>query len=139
MKEILKKLGIIKTKVILDTNFLMIPGTLGIDIFTEIKRIVQEPVDICVLDQTIQELEKLMTKSKGKESFNAKLGYIMVKQKSLKTIKGSLSYVDDSIVDYIKRYPTTIVATQDKLLKAKVKQQKVRVIYLKQKKYLELG
>lgn len=139
MKEILKKLRIIKTKVILDTNFLMIPGTLGIDIFTEIKRIVQEPVDICVLDQTIQELEKLMTKNKGKESFNAKLGYIMVKQKSLKTIKGSLSYVDDSIVDYIKRYPTTIVATQDKLLKAKVKQQKARVIYLKQKKYLELG
>ncbi len=137
MLGILKK----KTKVILDTNFLIIPGEFGIDIFSEIQRIMEEPYEICVLDKTLEELQAIINRSKGKEGFNAKLGFIMAKQKSLKTIKSSAhEYTDKAIVEFARKNPDkVIVATQDKELKKALQKVPVRIIVLKQKKYLLLG
>ena len=137
MLGLLKK----KTKIILDTNFLLIPGELGIDIFSEIQRIMDEPYEICVLDKTLEELQAIISRSKGKDSFNAKLGFIMVKQKSLKTIKSSAhDYTDKAITEFARKQPDkVIVATQDKELKKALQKIPVRIIVLKQKKYLSLG
>ncbi len=138
MLNILKK----KTKVILDTNFLFIPGDLGVDIFTEIQKIMSEPYELCVMDATINELEKIMaTTSKQKQGLNAKLGLILVKQKNLKTINSSFkNYADQSILEYAAKNPEkTIVATQDKDLKNKLKKIPTRIITLRQKKYLGMG
>ena len=137
MLGLLKK----KTKIILDTNFLLIPGELGIDIFSEVHRIMDEPYEICVLDKTLDELQAIISRSKGKEGFNAKLGFIMVKQKSLKTIKSSAhDYTDKAITEFARKHPDkTVVATQDKELKKALQKIPVRIIVLKQKKYLSLG
>ncbi|MCF7871453.1 hypothetical protein K9L97_00280 [Candidatus Woesearchaeota archaeon] len=130
-----------KTKVILDTNFLLLPGEFGVDIFTEIKRISTEPIEICILDKTMQEL-KLMIETKGqkKEGFNAKLGYIMTKQKNLKTLTSSKhNYADDALVEIVSKNPKkTIIATQDKELQKRIQNKKGRIITLKQNKYLQL-
>lgn len=137
MLDILKK----KTKVILDTNFLLIPGELGVDIFSEIERIMQEPYTLYVLDKTIEELETLIAKyGKRKEGFNTKLGYIMIKQKGLKTLPSSTSeYADDAIFNLATKNPSKIiVATQDKELRKKLRGAFVRVIELKQKTHLTL-
>lgn len=138
MFNILRK----KTKIILDTNFLFIPGELGIDIFTEINRIITEPYELCVMDSTIKEIEKLiLTTGKQKQGLNAKLGLILIKQKNLKTINGSSkNYADSSILEYAAKNPEkTIVATQDKDLKRNLKKIPIRTITLRQKKYLEMG
>jgi len=130
-----------KTKVILDTNFLTIPGEFGIDIFSEIDRILLEPYEICVLDKTIEELENLMVKlGKKKEVFNVKLGFIMIKQKGLKTLhSSSTEYTDNAILEMASKNPGgIIVATQDKELREALRKQKIRVVELKQKKYLSL-
>lgn len=127
-----------KKKIILDTNFLMIPGELGIDIFSQIDDLMQEPYKLCVMKGTNEELKKLIAKSKNtKESLNAKLGYIMLKQKNLKTLTGSSDNVDDSIVEYAKNHQV-IVATQDKELAKRLKEENVKTIALRQKKYLTL-
>ncbi|MFT4282823.1 MAG: PIN domain-containing protein [Candidatus Woesearchaeota archaeon] len=127
-----------KKLVVLDTNFLLIPGELGIDIFTEISRIMQEPHTICVLSSTIEELNKLIIKNgKKKEGFNAKLGYIMIKQKKIKVINTKNEYADKDILDLAEK-KDIIVATQDKELKTRLKKLKKQVILLKQKKYLEI-
>ncbi len=130
-----------KTKIIVDTNFLFIPGDLGIDIFTEIQQLINEPYELCVMDSTIYELNKILTTSaKQKQGLNAKLGLILLKQKNLKTINGSSkNYADSSILDYAAQNPqNTIIATQDKDLKNKLKKIPVRIITLRQKKYLEM-
>ena len=131
-----------KTKVILDTNFLFIPGDIGVDVFSEIERIMREPYELCVMDSTIKELENLIiTTAKQKQGLNAKLGLILIKQKNLKTINGSSNnYADASILEYAAKNPEkTIIATQDKDLKQKLKKIPVRIITLRQKKYLEMG
>jgi rRNA-processing protein FCF1 len=131
-----------KTKVILDTNFLVIPGDFGVDIFSEIDRLLSEPYELCVLDKTVEELEKLVLKlGKKKEGFNVKLGLILLKQKNLKTLASSSEeYADNAILAFAAKNPEkTIVATQDKVLKEKLKSIPVRVIHLRQEKYLVLG
>jgi len=137
MLDLLKK----KTKVILDTNFLFVPGELGVDIFSEIERLMNEPYEICVIQETVDELQNLIVKyGKKKEGFNAKLGFIMIKQKGLKTLPSSTSeYADDAILSWGRKNPKkTIVATQDKELRKKLRDDSIRVIELKQKGYLTL-
>lgn len=132
---------IFRKKVILDTNFLLIPGELGVDIFSELERIMEEKYKVCIMEATMRELEELIErKRKSQEGFNAKLGYIMAKQKNLKTLKGSSStYADDSIVSYAEKNPDkVIVATQDKELIKRLNKINVKTIGLRQKKYLIL-
>ncbi|MCF7865961.1 hypothetical protein K9L67_02120 [Candidatus Woesearchaeota archaeon] len=130
-----------KTQVILDTNFLIIPGELGIDIFSEIDRLMIEPYEICVLKESIKELETIINKhGQRKEGFNAKLGFLLAKQKNLKTLSGSKDkYVDEILVEIAKKQPEkTIIATQDKELQDRIIRKSARVIILRQKKYLEM-
>lgn len=130
-----------KTKVILDTNFLIIPGELGVDIFWEIQRIMEEPYEICVLDKTYDELKTIIKKKgKKKEGLNAKLGFIMAKQKGLKTLSSSSKhYVDDALLEEARKNPgKVVIATQDKELKQKIKKIPSRFIELKQKTHLVL-
>ncbi|MGV8162742.1 MAG: PIN domain-containing protein [Candidatus Nanoarchaeia archaeon] len=131
-----------KTKVILDTNFFLIPGDFGVDIFTEIDRLLSESYELCVLDRSIEELEKIVLKSaKRKNGFSAKLGLILLKQKNLKTLTSSSEeYADKAILAFAAKNPEkTIVATQDKELREKLKNIPVRTIQLRQEKYLVLG
>ena len=53
-------------KIILDTNFLLIPPTLKIDIFSEIEKIMGEPYRLYILDMSIDELNNISKTQKGK-------------------------------------------------------------------------
>jgi rRNA-processing protein FCF1 len=131
-----------KTRVIIDTNFLMIPGEFGVDIFSEIQSLMTEPYELCVLDKSVEELNKIIEKgSRKKEGFNAKLGLILIKQKNLKTLSSSSEgYADKAIIDLAKKAPEkTVVATQDKELRLKLAEIDVRTIQLRQQKHLILG
>lgn len=128
-----------KVKVILDTNFLLIPAQFNVDIFSEIARIMDEPYQLCIMEKSFEELNKIITLSNSKDSRSAKLGLMLakslIKQKSLKTLTSfSNEYVDDLIVS--KANKKVYVATQDKELKQRVKEKGAHIITLKQKKYL---
>jgi len=125
-----------KKKVIIDTNFLMIPGTLMVDIFSELERIMEYPYELCYVDRSIEELNKLAVFSKEKERLAAKLAIVLIRQKSLKSLPSSKEdkSVDDTIVRYADK--DSYVATQDKALKERVKGKKARAVVLRQKKYL---
>jgi uncharacterized protein len=131
-----------KTQIILDTNFLLLPGERGIDILSELERIMTEPYEACVIDKSIEELQNIIDKSpQKKEGFSAKLAIVLIKQKNLKTVKSfSEEYADIAIVNYAqKNAKSVIVATQDKDLRDKLKKIPVRTIQLRQEKYLILG
>jgi len=121
-------------RIILDTNFLLIPAQFNIDIFSEIKRIADFPYQLCVLDKTIDELKKIQKEQRGKHKRAAKLGLDLIKKKKVKIIKTtSKKSVDDLLVQYSKK--GAIIATQDLGLKHRLKKP---YIILRQKKYLAL-
>lgn len=126
-------------KVILDTNVLLLPGE-GIDIFTEITKILDEKFEFCVIEGTFDELQKIMSGANNPnsaEKFNAKLGFIMAKQKRLKTISGSSKeLVDDTIVRVSDK--NTYVATLDKELLNRLKEKGIARIVARQRKYFQI-
>ena len=122
-------------KILLDTNFLMINSQFKVDIFSEIERICNFNYKIYVLDKTVEELENIIEKQKGKHKEAAKIGLQLLKIKKIEIIKtDSSEKTDDIILDCSKK--DYIVATQDKDLKRKLINQGTTTIILKQKKML---
>ncbi|RLE40800.1 DNA-binding protein [Candidatus Woesearchaeota archaeon] len=126
-------------KIILDTNFLMIPATLGVDIFREINRICQFNYEICILDKSIEELSKIIEKAKGKEKRAAKTALALIKKKNIKIIKTHEKKLDVDSILLKKAKKDAIIATQDIELKEGLKKIKAKHITLRQKKYLMLS
>jgi rRNA-processing protein FCF1 len=129
-------------KIILDTNFLVSAVRFNIDIFSEIQRICNLRYEICVIDKTIDELEKIIEKEKLKDRKAAKIALGIIKKGKIKIIKTvsknkRVKNVDLLILELIKK-GSFIVATQDKELKRQIKEKEVPLIVLRQKKYLKM-
>ncbi len=122
-------------RIILDTNMLMVPGSLGVDILKEIDRICLSRYELCILKPTLKELEKL-AKGKTKTSIQAKLALTLIKHAKMRVIE-SEGFVDDLLVKEGEE-EGTIIATQDQPLKRKLKAQGTPTIILRNKRYLQL-
>ena len=118
-------------KILLDTNFLLIPFQFNVDIFAEIHRIMHEKYEIYTLDKVVDELKTIINdkKQKQKDKKAAKLGLQLLKAKKVKILKTEKGFADDIIAD-LEGY---IIATQDMALKRRLKGKK---IVLRQKKQL---
>jgi len=123
-------------RIILDTNFLTIPYQFKIDIFEEIDRIVEEEYELVTLDIIVEELKKL-TKTKSKDAIAAKIALELIKKRNVKIINTKDKNVDNIIVDISDK--NTIVATNDKILRKKLKDKNVKTLYLRSRKHLEMG
>ncbi len=122
-------------KILLDTNFLLIPAQFNVDIFAEIDRIIHEKYELYTLDKVVQELNSITKDPKQslKDKNAAKLALQLIKAKDVKILETiSKKPVDDIIVN-LKGY---IIATQDMALKRRIKGEK---IVLRQKNRLMLA
>ncbi len=119
-------------RIILDTNFLLAISQFRIDIFSELERVCNFPYDIYILDKTVGELDKILLTPgvKGKDA--AKLALSIAKSK-MKVIETGEGYVDDLLAGMADE--DTIIATQDKGLKKRIK---TMLITIRQKKYIVL-
>ena len=128
-------------KIILDTNFLLIPEQFKVDIFSEIERISNFKYKLLVFDRIINELENIEQSQRRKHSRAAKLALDLIKSKKYKIFikrTDSTKSVDNLILDFAVEEGNCIVATQDFLLKQRLKKNKVQIITLTQKNYLKL-
>lgn len=123
-------------KIILDTNFLLIPYQFKADIFSEINRICDFRHDVFVLDKTIDELKKIVKLQKGKNKEAAKIALLLIKNKKIKKIRTNENLDVDRI---LLKQKDAIIATQDIELKRKLKKKGIRTINLRQRKYLVLN
>jgi hypothetical protein len=125
-------------RVILDTNFLMIPVQFKVDVFSEIQRLMTEPYELCVYQGTLDELDDL-AQGKTKKASQAKTAIMLIKQKNLKSLPNSINekYADNLILEGVTS--KDIVCTQDQALKRLLrhKHKGIRLITLKSKKYLD--
>ena len=126
-------------EVIFDTNFFLIPGEFGVDVFEELEKTATFKYEIYVIDKTVDELHKIIKEQKGKHSANAKLGLQLLEKKKIKIIKTeTLKNVDELIKEHAKK-AHTLVATQDKALQNALRQKGVGIISLRQKKRLMIN
>ena len=122
-------------KIILDTNFLLIPLQFRVDIFTEFERICDFAYGLYAYDKTIDELKNIMQTASGKDRKAAEFGLKLIKLKNISIINSGQKDVDSLILEGLDK--DTIVATQDIKLKKELLEKGVSVIILRQKKYLQ--
>jgi len=123
-------------KILLDTNFLLIPYQFSVDIFTQIDKISMFEYKIFILDKTLEELKKIVEEQKGKNKDAAKIALKLISIKNIEVIKSNSNKKTDDIILDIASKGDYIVATQDKDLKSRLINHSIEVIVLKQKKIL---
>ena len=125
-------------KILLDTNFLLIPAQFKVDIFSEIERICNFNYKLYILDKTIEELNNIIEKQRGKNREAAKLALKLIKLKKISIIKTEETLTTDNLIIKKADKKEFIVATQDKFLKKQLKIKNTPLIVLRQKKRLLL-
>jgi len=116
-------------KIILDTNFLVLPFQFNIDIYDELNRIIDEKYELIIISPEIDELLKLKF---------GKAAYELAIKKGVKIVKVEVDRgVDAAILNFAKK-ENAIIATQDKELKRKARKAELNIITMRQKKYLVL-
>lgn len=127
-------------QIILDTNVLLIPGQFRVDIFSEIFRICSFRYELCVLDMSIAEIKGIIASGSVKDKAAARLALQLINAKKPRILSpktATFKNVDETILDLAAK-EQAIIATQDKELRSKLRRLGIKVIVLKQKKYLEL-
>ncbi len=122
-------------RIILDTVFLMVPYQFGVDNFSELKRIMDEPYTLAIVDKTLDELDNIIKKGTGRDKKAAGFAKTLVEKEDVEIIQTETFKNVDSLIVDLARPGKDIVATQDKGLKERLKG--VRVITLRQKNHLE--
>ncbi len=113
----------------------MIPYQFKVDIFEEIRRLVEGKYELITLDGVVKELEKIK-ESNSKSAAAAKVGLQLIRMKNVKIINTDSEKVDNKIIELSDK--NTIIATNDIKLKKKLKDKNIKIIYLRSKKYLEI-
>ena len=124
-----------KKPIILDTNFLFITFEFRIDLISEIKRVVGSDYTLYIYEGTINEL-KAIEKRKDKNKKFLPLIMTMLHRYNIKIIKSNQTYIDDQILENLNE--KVIIATNDKELRLKIWNKRFKVLYMRQKSYLEL-
>src|SRR3989338_11577486 len=103
-------------RIILDTNFLLIPIQFRVDIFSELSRICDFNYNLCIFEQTISELKNIIEKQSGKSKKAAQFALKLIKLKNISLIKSKQKEDVDSLI-LNNSGKDTVIATQDLNLK----------------------
>jgi rRNA-processing protein FCF1 len=131
-------------KVIIDTNFLLIPSTLNVDVFEGIVSAANDSVELITLNLVVEELEILIASKELnlKDREAAKLALALLKQKNLKIEHCSNEHTDDAILkkalEFKQEGYSAAIATQDKELISRALSSKIQIFTLRQKKKILL-
>ena len=124
--------------VILDSNALFVPLQFRIDIFEEIRRLLNRNVEFVLLSSVKRELEMLATKDSPKIRREALFALKLAEKCKYVPVEndGELT-VDDAIVRVAKKWSSPVF-TNDIQLKRKLRDISVPVIYVRQKSRLDI-
>ena len=120
-------------KIVLDTNFLLVPYQFKVSIFTQLEGLVEGPCELLLPSGVLSELKKL-SKGKGKEGGAARFALKLVSAQKPREVKSS-GNVDEWIFRFAKE-EGAMVATNDRILRDKLKKSGVKVISLRSRSRL---
>jgi len=120
--------------VILDSNFLITPAEYHIDILQEIPRVLDRNVEPVVPSEVYKEMERISLRSGRRSSLGLTL---MKKCKVLHTKINEDEKVDDAIIRLAQEWGSP-VATNDQVLKRRLRSLGIPVLSMRGKRRLEL-
>lgn len=124
--------------VLLDTNFLLVPIRFGVDVFAEAERVLNQLVEFAVTSGVLGEVERL--RGEAQPGFRGELDFGLKVASRCRVIDAEPEEgetVDDSIVR-LAASRGYVVATTDAELRRRLREVGVKVLYLRQKRYLQL-
>ena len=125
-------------KVITDSNALFVPLQFKIDIFNELTRVLNRNFDLVLLSPVKRELETLAEKSSPKTRKNAVFALTLAEKcKYVKVPEKPKELTDDAIVRIAMQWKAPVF-TNDKLLKKRLRDISLPVIYVREKSRLEI-
>jgi rRNA-processing protein FCF1 len=130
--------GDLPIKLILDTNFLLIPSKFRIDVFEELANLVNQRFEPILLSTTLQELQTMAGKGSPSMRKQAALALSLAekcRQIRVERKRGETS--DDVILRTAVEWKSP-VATNDKELRRKLRAKKIPVIFMRGKSRLSL-
>lgn len=125
-------------KVILDSNFLLIPSQFRIDIFEEMLSLLNQRYEATVLSSTLQELQTMGHKGPPKLRKQAQTALKLAQECQVVEVDKSNDETNDDVIIRIAAEWRSPVATNDRELKRKLRNQNIPVIFLRGKSRLEL-
>jgi rRNA-processing protein FCF1 len=124
-------------KVILDSNALFVPLEFKMDIFEELRRLLNRNVEYVLLSPVKHELEVLAAGDEPKTRRQASFALRLAEKCRLVPVEDRKEQTDDAIVRIAKTWNTPVF-TNDRVLKRRLRDISVPVIYLRQKSRLDI-
>lgn len=125
-------------KIILDSNALFVPLQFKIDIFEELKRLLNMNFELVLLSPVRRELEMLAEKGSPKMCKNISYALKLAEKcKLVEVNEKTAASTDDIIVKTAQEWKSPVF-TNDKQLRKRLRDINVPVIYVRQKSRLEI-
>ena len=125
-------------KVILDSNAFFVPLQFKIDIFNELKLLLNRNFELILLSQVRQELEALAKKSSLEMRKRVVYALKLTEKCTYVEVDAPASALTDDVIVRIAAEWKAAVFTNDRQLKQKLRDISVPVIYVRQKSRLEI-
>jgi hypothetical protein len=127
-----------RLKIVLDSNALFVPLQFRIDIFEELKNLLNRNFELVLLSPIQRELERMAKTGTFKIAKDASYALKLAKKCTLVEVNAhSFSSPDDTIVEMAREWNCTVF-TNDRLLRKRLRNINVPVIYVRQKSHLEI-
>jgi rRNA-processing protein FCF1 len=126
-----------KAKIIFDTNFLLIPTQFNIDIFDEAEKLIDSRYEKLIPYLVYREINDLLEGNSVKLKKQANIAMKFVKKAKIIGETEHYENTDESIVHLAKNL-NCYVATNDSLLRRRLRKHKIPVIYLRQRSHLAI-
>ncbi len=117
-------------KVLIDTNFFLIPHQFGINILMELNHLLENYAKFTTCSLVLDELKEI-AKGRGDNGIAARFALKLIESSKIEIVKAD-GYADMWLLKYAKEN-YAIVCTNDLNLKRKLKEAKIKVIGLKSK------
>jgi hypothetical protein len=125
-------------KVILDSNFLLIPSQFQIDIFEGLMNLLNQRFEPILLSPTYNELRTIAEKSSPNLRKQASFALKLAEKYNIVYVKQKINEAHDDLILRIAEKWRCPVATNDRELRKKLRNHKILVIYLRGKSRLEM-
>jgi rRNA-processing protein FCF1 len=124
-------------KVILDSNALFVPLEFKIDIFEELGQLLKRNAEFILLSPVKHELEVLAAGESPKIRRQASFALHLAEKCKLVAVENREETTDDVIIRVAKKWNSPVF-TNDRVLKRRLRDISVPVIYLRQKSRLDI-
>jgi len=125
-------------KVILDSNFLLIPSQFKIDIFESMMNLLNQRYEPTILSSTLHELQTIGEKGPPKLRKQAQIALKLAERCQMVKVERSKDETNDDVIIRIAVEWRSPVATSDRELRKRLRNQNIPVIFLRGKNRLEL-